>query len=151
MSNVLADKPVATTGVIGAIATGVEAYAEHRGWIPAQAAPLVIGATVAVLATIAHELVAPWRKVKHIVEDGLHITDADFGRFEAVLEQYGLQLVTKELPQSGGYLQQLAEHGPDMSGGVDAIPDGMSAGAPQHAAPEPDPLNMHTDATQTGV
>jgi hypothetical protein len=124
--NPITDKPVATTGLIGAVAAGVEAYAEHRGWIPASAAPIVIAATVGALATVAHELVAPWKKVKQVVENGLHLTDADFGRVDALLEQYGLEMVARYLPPD--------PVSPSTPEGV--IPSGMSAGAPVEHAPE---------------
>lgn len=134
------NKPVATTGTIGVLAAGIEAYAESRGWIPATLAPYVIAATVALLAAAAHALVSPAKKVKDVLERGLQVTDADFGRCEAVLEGLGLQIVQKQLEPKPAHAAT-EPPAPPADAPADA---GMSAGAP--AAPPAAPLVTGTAA-----
>lgn len=95
--DLLTSKPVATTGTIGTLAVALEGYAEWRGWIPAPLAGVALVVTVAVLSAVTHALVSPAKKVKNIIERGLQVSDADFGRIEAVLEGLGLRIVQKHL------------------------------------------------------
>jgi hypothetical protein len=115
------DKPVAVTGTLTTVAVAVEGYLEWRGWIPAPLTGVAMVVTVAVLAAVAHELVAPWKKVQQVVQQGLHLTDADWGRIEVVLEQAGLALI----PRPVTVVTPVTA--------IVAPPDGMTAG--QHAAP----------------
>lgn len=92
------NKPVATVGTTAAVISAVVGYAVYRGWIGADLGALLEPVVLAVAATIMHALVSPYQKVKDVLERGLHITDADYGRLEAIVEQYGLQIVAKELP-----------------------------------------------------
>jgi hypothetical protein len=67
---------------------------------------------------LLRRFVSPASKVRAIVEQGLHISDADFGRIDALLEQYGLSLVEKAAPVPA----------PAETPAPVTAPDGMSAG-----------------------
>lgn len=124
------DKPVATTGLVSTLAVGFEAYAESRGWIPKELAPYALAATVALLSAIAHALVSPAKKVESIVKEGLHLTDADYGRGEVIAQHLILPAL----------LEKLGIHASPTASGVGEVsssapidvppPDGMSAGHP---------------------
>lgn len=113
------DKPVATVGTAATTAAAVIAYAVYRGWIGADLGALLLPVLVAVASAVVHALVSPYAKVRGVVERGLHISDVDFGRIEAVLEQYGLQLL----------LHQGTPPVPAAAEPAEPPPDGMGAGA----------------------
>jgi hypothetical protein len=97
--------------------------------------PIVTAALIAGLGVLLRRFVSPASKVKAIVEQGLHITDADFGRLEALVEQYGLSIVEKKAPAPVAF-DLIAKD--QASTTLDAVrkaaaeqtppPDGMSAG-----------------------
>lgn len=96
-SNVVKAKPVASVGTAATVVTAVLTYLAYRGVIPTDLVALLDPVAVALAAAAMHALVSPYAKVKAVIEQGLHITDADYGRLEALLEQYGLELVDKKL------------------------------------------------------
>lgn len=96
-TQIVKDKPVATIGTTAAIVSAVIGYAVFRGWLDAGLGALLEPVVLALAATVMHALVSPYQKVRDVVERGLHITDADYGRLEALVEQYGLAIVQKQL------------------------------------------------------
>jgi hypothetical protein len=134
------NKPVTTTGTLTAVAVAVEGYLEYRGWIPAPLTGVAMVVTVAVLAVIAHELVTPWTKAQHFIEQGLHLTDADWGRFEVMLEQYGLTLLPRPAAATVTGLAAAvipAPPGDGMTAGQHAAVEAPLAATPPAAATEP--------------
>jgi hypothetical protein len=144
MAEIHKDEPVlvgaTATAAVGAlmsvlvthgVITDVQASADTQTVLP------LVTAGVALLAgAIIRHFTASWSKVKHVVENGLHLTDADFGRLEALLESYGglstlLPLQTTETTETATVDVPAEAASPTTPA---AVPDtdaggGMSAGS----------------------
>ncbi len=95
-------------------------------------APFVALALPAVFGAVKWALVSPYTKVKHWAEqDGL-VADADFARFEALLDAKLGELDT-EADTAVHELTSPVDDGADSADGAEA-PAGMGAGAPAQAA-----------------
>lgn len=81
------DKPVATLGAAGTVATALVAYAVSKGWVPGELAAVADATLGAVIFTAVHALVSPASKVREVLERDGTLTDADFGRLEAVITE----------------------------------------------------------------
>jgi hypothetical protein len=117
---IVKNKPVATVGTTAALVSALIGYAVFRGWIDSGLGALLEPVFLVVAATIMHALVSPYAKVKAVLERGLHITDADYGRLEALVEQYGLQIVQRELPAPAEKAAPAASTAPEPQGGLTA-------------------------------
>ena len=125
MASITKDEPVLVGSLSAAVVGYVLSFLVAHGVITDTQAstatqtivPLVTAALITGLGVLLRRYVSPASKVKAIVEQGLHITDADYGRFEALVEQYGMSLVEKAAPAP---VEPVAA--------PTTAPDGMSAG-----------------------
>jgi hypothetical protein len=120
-TNPVRSAPVTTVTTIEAITAAVLAFLVAHGVIPADVAgtygPVAAAAMIAAFGAVKWNHVTPVAKVQDILErDGL-LTDADLARLEGIV----VDLI-------GGHTVE------DVDGPAEAT-DGMSAGAPEQAAP----------------
>jgi hypothetical protein len=106
MASITKDEPVlvgsASAALVGAVLTALVTHGvitdTQASGLTQTVVPLVTAGLIAGLGVLLRRFVSPASKVKAIVEQGLHIGDADFGRLDALLEQYGMQLAERALP-----------------------------------------------------
>jgi hypothetical protein len=127
MASITKDEPVLVGSLSAAVVGYVLTFLVAHGVITDTQAstatqtivPLVTAGLITLLGVLLRRYVSPTSKVGAIVEQGLHITDADYGRLEALVEQYGLSIVEKKAP---------APVAPVETPAPTTAPDGMSAG-----------------------
>jgi hypothetical protein len=106
MASITKDEPVlvgsASAALVGAVLTALVTHGvitdTQASGLTQTVVPLVTAGLIAGLGVLLRRFVSPASKVRAIVEQGLHISDADFGRIDALLEQYGLSLIEKATP-----------------------------------------------------
>jgi hypothetical protein len=119
------DEPVIVVAAAGAAVSYVGSALVAHGVIgdatltsvEQTAVPIVAAGFVLLLGVIARSLVAPYAKVKRLMEQAGLLSDTDFARMEALLDdKFGVELTPDDDPTA-------------VEGPTGPVPDGMTAGA----------------------
>lgn len=123
MPNLTKDEPVLVVAAVGAVLSYTGSALVAHGVIGADVmtsaeqtvVPIVAAGVVMLLGAVTRALVAPYARVKRLLERDYALTDADFARFQGLVQEL-----------SGVDLDPTGE--PPLE--VANVPEGMAAGQP---------------------